>query len=107
MLMLVELQWFILKHVLVIKNNIMKKILILIGLCGLISSCEIENKPEDKSVGVMTAQEYFDYKIRKSKIVNRDGHELILYESGQRNFQNYSFSIEHSPTCKMCYEIYD
>ena len=83
----------------------MKKIFILLGLCGLISACEV--KPEDKSVWLMTPQEYFDYRIKKSKVVNEEGHELILYESGQRHWRTYSFSIEHSPTCKMCYEIYD
>lgn len=68
--------------------------------------CDNINTPSQyKCCKNINSQEFFDKKITKSKIHDQEGHELILYEYRNRNI--YSFCIEHSPTCKLCYEIYD
>ena len=52
-------------------------------------------------------QEFFYSNIKETLITNREGHQIILYEHGSRYGRYYKFAIEHSPTCKKCYDIYD
>lgn len=54
-----------------------------------------------------TPQEFFNTEIKHSNVIDSTGHSLILHEIGIRGMDNYSFSIEHSPVCKKCYDIYD
>ena len=83
----------------------MKKLLILIFSICLFTSCQIENDPkkDDNSA----AQEYFNKSIRESHIINKEGHDIILYEAGWRGSRNYSMSIEHNPMCHKCLDSYD
>lgn len=55
----------------------------------------------------VSPQEFYDKVITHSVITDSAGHTLILHEVGMRGCRNYSFSIEHSPECKLCCEIYD
>jgi hypothetical protein len=55
----------------------------------------------------VSAQEFYDKVITHSVITDSAGHTLILHEVGYRGKYGYSFSIEHSPECKLCCEIYD
>lgn len=55
----------------------------------------------------VSAQEYYDKVITHSVITDSAGHTLILHEVGYRGCRDYAFSIEHSPECKLCCEIYD
>ena len=54
-----------------------------------------------------SAQEFYDKAISHSVITDSAGHTLILHEVGHRGKYGYSFSIEHSAECKMCYAIFD
>ena len=54
-----------------------------------------------------SAQEYYDKVITHSVITDSAGHTLIFHEVGHRGYRDYAFSIEHSPECKLCCEIYD
>ena len=55
----------------------------------------------------VSAQEYYDKVITHSVIKDSVGHTLIFHEVGERGWRNYAFSIEHSPECELCCEIYD
>ena len=55
----------------------------------------------------VSPQEFYDKVITHSVIKDSAGHTLILHEVGYRGKYGYSFSIEHSPECKLCCEIYD
>jgi len=55
----------------------------------------------------LTPQEYYDNAIQHNVITDSAGHTLIFNELGIRGSKNYAFSIEHSPECKKCCEIYD
>ena len=55
----------------------------------------------------VSAQEFYDKVITHSVITDSAGHTLILHEVGTRGWRDYAFSIEHSPECKLCCEIYD
>ena len=52
-------------------------------------------------------QDFFNRNIKETVITNKQGHQIILYENGFRFSKVYTFAIEHSPTCKKCYDIYD
>lgn len=52
-------------------------------------------------------QEFFNRNIKETVITNKQGHQIILYEKGERLSRYYRFSIEHSPTCQKCYDIFD
>jgi len=83
----------------------MKKILFTLFVCILCitTSCREEsNDPKDKYPMTMTPQEFFDYRIKKSEIVDSTGHMYYLYEFGMRGYNNYSFAIEHRMDCKAC-----
>lgn len=83
----------------------MKKLLILIFSIFLFTSCQFEcdSKQDDNS----EAQEYFNKGIMESHIMNKEGHDIILYEAGWRGYRNYSMSIEHNPMCRKCLDFYD
>ena len=89
----------------------MKKILFTLTLfvCTLfVTGCrEKSNDPKDKYSKDMTGQEFFDYKIRKSEIVDTAGHMYYFYEMGSREGNNYSFDLEHRMDCKVCLGIFD
>lgn len=87
----------------------MKKILFTLCVCTLfITGCQVKsNDSKNKYSKYMTPQEVFDYKIRKSEIVDSAGHMYYLYETGSRGYKNYSFDLEHRMDCKKCNEIYD
>ena len=88
----------------------MKRILFVLVVCILfITSCG-EKKipvPDDRYPMEMTPQEFFDYKIRKSEIVDSVGHMYYLYESGTRGSRTYVFDLEHRMDCKACLDIFD
>lgn len=89
-----------------------KDFLIILGMIIMLSlpliSCQLSDEtkiqlfPEEVS-----SQEYFDKVIRHSKVIDEYGHELIFHEVNTRGYREYAFSIEHSPECKKCCEIYD
>ena len=85
----------------------MKKIFIIFVCCFLICACDSSMSMKDNND--IPAQEWFDTQIRHSIITDSMGHTLILHEFGSRNnvYGSYSFSIEHTPECKKCCEIYD
>jgi len=87
----------------------MKKILFTLFVCTLfVTGCrEKSNDPKNKYSKDMTPQEVFDYKIRKSEIVDSTGHMYYLYETGSCGDYGYSFSLEHRMDCKKCLEIFD
>ncbi len=83
----------------------MKKVLILIFSICLFTACSFEsNSKQDNN---SKAQEYFNKCIRESHIINKEGHDIILYEAGSRGFRDYSMSIEHNPMCRKCLDFYD
>lgn len=86
----------------------MKKLIICLLFAFIFVSCQLSN---DAKLGLFpeeaSPQEYFDKVIRHNVVTDTAGHTLILHEAGERGLRNYSFSIEHSPECKKCYEIYD
>lgn len=53
----------------------------------------------------LTPQDYID-SISRSEIVI-DGHDYILFESGERMLPGYSFNLEHNIECKKCISIFD
>ena len=77
--------------------------LIFIGCGNTISEKEKVLLAPDR----FSAQEYYDKVITHSVVKDSAGHTLILHEVGYRGKYGYSFSIEHSPECKLCCEIYD
>lgn len=89
----------------------MKKIFVILTCCFLLScSCNDEKGVyNDVNKNSIAPQEWFDKFIRHSEVTDSAGHTLILHEYGSRTniYGSYSFSIEHSPICKKCCEIYD
>ena len=79
----------------------MKKILFIVILCLSYISCANKSTPQ-----VSAGQRNFN-NLKRSEVVDPDGHQLIMYESGYQGTRNYAFSIEHSPKCKKCYELFD
>jgi len=77
--------------------------LIFIGCGNNISEMEKVLLAPDR----FSAQEYYDKVITHSVITDSAGHTLIFHEVGHRGYRDYAFSIEHSPECKLCCEIYD
>ena len=55
----------------------------------------------------VSPQEFYDKVITHSVITDSAGHTLILHEVGTRGYRDYAFSIEHTPECRKCCEIYD
>ena len=87
----------------------MKKLFVLLSICLLCVGCVRKKEsplPKQPSF-LLSAQDYYDYKMRHSVIKDSVGHTLILHEFGIRGKYGYSFSIEHSPKCEKCCEIYD
>lgn len=82
----------------------MKRILFVLFVCTLfITGCREEsNDPKDKPSYEMSPPEFFDYRIKKSEIVDSRSHMYYLYESGHRIYNDYAFSIEHRKDCKAC-----
>lgn len=80
----------------------MKKILfiLLFGIC-CVSCCN-----DDSTQHISHEQQYFN-SLKRSKVIDPEEHELIMYEACLRGTRNYSFSIEHSPNCKKCYELFN
>ena len=89
------------------KQKLNKITFIIIFCATIFCGCTDENGNNILKYDSIPAQEWFDKYIKHSTIVNENGHTLIMHEIGCRNQQNYSFSIEHSPECKKCCEIYD
>lgn len=87
----------------------MKKILFTLFVCTLfVTGCREDSlNPKEKYPTDMTPQEFFDFRIRKSEIVDSAGHMYYLYEAGERGWRNYSFSLEHRMDCKKCLDIFD
>ena len=88
----------------------MKKIFVILICCFLLAcSCTDENGYNELNYDSIPSQEWFDKYIRHSTVTDNTGHTLILHEYGSRanGYGSYSFSIEHSPECKKCCEIYD
>ena len=83
----------------------MKKLLILIFSIFLFISCNLEC--DSKHNDNLKAQEFFNKNIRESHIMNKEGHDIILYEVGWRGSRYYSMSIEHNPICRKCLDFYD
>ena len=87
-----------------------RKIFYILLLSIVFIGCEIKLSEKDKIMmhpNKVSAQEYYDNVITHSVITDSAGHTLILHEVGERGWRNYAFSIEHSPECKLCCEIYD
>lgn len=86
----------------------MKKLLfVLICIFSILLSCCTEKNSVSENISNNDAQNFFDNEMRHSTVYDKNGHELILHEYGLRGYNYYSFSIEHSTTCKKCYEIFD
>ena len=88
----------------------MKKIFVILICCFLlICSCIDKNGYNELNYDSISSQEWFDKYIRHSTVTDSTGHTLILHEYGSRNnvYGSYSFSIEHTPECEKCCEIYD
>lgn len=88
----------------------MKKIFIVLISCFLlVCSCADKNGYSELNYDSIPSQEWFDKYIRHSIVTDSTGHTLILHEYGSRanGYGSYSFSIEHTPECKKCCEIYD
>lgn len=87
----------------------MKRILFVLFVCTLfVASCQKENNdPKSKWSPKMTPQEFFDYRIKKSEIIDSVGHMYYLYETGLRGSDYYSFNLEHRMDCKNCLGTFD
>ena len=88
----------------------MKKLFYILLFSLIFVGCKSTFSREEKIMlnpNKVSAQEYYDNIIRHSVIKDSAGHTLIFHEVGSRGCYNYSFSIEHSSECKLCYEIYD
>lgn len=87
----------------------MKKLFILLSICLLCVGCARREEPpiSKRPPRLLSAQDYYNYRIKYSVIKDSIGHTLILHEYGIRGQYGYSFSIEHSPECEKCREIYD
>ena len=88
----------------------MKKIFVILISCFLfICSCTDQHGYNELNYDSVPSQVWFDKYIRHSTVTDSTGHTLILHEYGSRNniYGVYSFSIEHTPECKKCCEIYD
>ena len=91
----------------------MKKIFVIIISCLLFIGCSCSIKDKNGYNGLnreqIPAQMWFDKYIKHSTVTDSVGHTLILHEFGSRDniYGSYSFSIEHTPECKKCCEIYD
>ena len=91
----------------------MKKIFVILICCFLlVCSCTDKNERGTfnfDDYNSIPAQEWFDKHISHSTVTDSTGHTIILHEYGSRNnvYGDYSFSIEHTPECKKCCEIYD
>ena len=87
----------------------MKKLFVLLSVCLLCVGCTRKKElPLSKQPPyLLNAQDYYNYKIKHSVIEDSVGHTLILHEFGERGWRGYAFSIEHSPECEKCCEIYD
>lgn len=81
----------------------MKKILFLFVVALTILSCGENFRPDWD----LTPQEFWDKEMKHSVVTDSAGHTLILHEYSIRGNREYSFSVEHSPECKKCCEIYD
>ena len=86
-------------------------LLIILGIMLACISCTTDmHDPEDITYihqDSIETQKFFNEYIKETLITNHEGHQVILYENGFRYGKYYSFSIEHSPTCQKCYDIYD
>ena len=87
----------------------MKKLFVLLSICLFCVGCTRKEEPpiSKQPSYLLSAQDYYNYKMRHSVIKDSVGHTLILHEFGVRGARNYSFSIEHSSECEKCCEIYD
>ena len=93
----------------------MKKILWVIVAAAIVSvaGCagDSDNKKEISysflEMERMSGQEFYNLAMKHHHIKDSAGHDLILHEVGDRGWRDYSFSIEHSQECKLCYDIYD
>jgi len=88
----------------------MKRIFYILLICFLCIGCESKLSEKDEVMMHPTrinAQEFYDKGISHSVITDSAGHTLILHEVGLRGKYGYSFSVEHSPECRKCCEIYD
>jgi len=88
----------------------MKKIFIVFISCFLLAcSCTDQHGYNELNYDSVPSQVWFDKYIRHSIVTDSTGHTLILHEYGSRanGYGSYSFSIEHTPECKKCCEIYD
>ena len=89
-----------------------KDFLVILGIIFILSlsfiGCKIDKKTKIEVFSEeFTPQEYYDKAIRHTVITDSAGHTLIFHEVGNRGFRTYAFSIEHSPECKKCCEIFD
>lgn len=86
----------------------MKKVFVFLFSIALVvifsvMSCGGDFRPDYE----LTPQEFWNKEMKHSKITDSTGHTLILHEYGLRGNRDYSFSVEHSPECRKCCEIYD
>lgn len=84
----------------------MKKILIAV-ICMFLTGCLDDSNELNKLSVKSTPQYYFDNNIKKSEVVDKDGHMYYLYEVGDRGFRNYAFDLEHRLDCKVCLDTFD
>lgn len=84
----------------------MKKILFAV-ICMCLVGCLDDKNELNKLPERLTPQYYFDNHIKKSEIIDKDGHMYYLYEVGDRGFRNYAFDLEHRLDCKVCLDKFD
>ena len=88
----------------------MKRIFYILLICFLCIGCGHEISEKDQIMlnpYKVSPQEFYDKVITHSVITDSAGHTLIFHEVGHRGYRDYAFSIEHSPECKLCCEIYN
>ena len=88
----------------------MKRIFYILLFSLIFAGCEGKLSEKDEVMlhpHKVSAQEFYDKVITHSVVTDSAGHTLIFHEIGTRGCRDYAFSIEHSPECKKCYEIYD
>jgi len=91
------------------KQKLNKIIFIIVFCVTMFCSCADKNGYSELNYDSIPSQKWFDKYICHSIVTDSTGHTLILHEYGSRanGYGSYSFSIEHSPECKKCCEIYD
>lgn len=85
----------------------MKKIIYLFIVCFVILAIHCCGYNNINNSSCNDKQEFFNNLTKSCVVDSSTGHEYILYEHGNIHSRYYSFSVEHSVSCKKCLDIFD